>query len=97
MGILISLLTIIDKYSNSMLFDKEQDTTGKKIAKVIFLGTIGGFVSLVVGVLYFKFVGNDKEIAFIAAGSAAIFGRDIFYILGNFTKSALKNKTDLKG
>jgi len=97
LGVAVAMLTILDKYSNSILFDSHQDSLPKKVAKVVSLGIIGGFVSLVVGTMYLKFFGNDKEIAFTIAGSAAIFGRDMFYILGNVAKTVLKNKTDFKG
>ena len=96
LGIGVSLLTTIDKFSNSALFNKEQNTIFKKIAKFVFLTLIGGFVSLAVGILFEKYISKDIDLCFIAAGSAAIFSKDIFYLFGNITKYVIKSKLDFK-
>ena len=97
LGTVVALLTAMDKYSNSELFSQKQDTFLKKILKIVSLGGVGGFVGLVTGILYIKFIDGDKEMAYIAAGSAAIFARDIFYLIGNSIKNLLINRINKKG
>lgn len=96
LGIGVSMLTTIDKFSNSALFTQKQNTGFKKFAKAFFLISIGGLISLATGILFIKYISKDIDLAFIAAGSAAIFARDIFYLFGNFTKSTIKSKVDFK-